>query len=161
MIRPKILVWRGAAAAGLLAAAGLGACAPRPADGQSQVVDGLRFDYGLVASGTGGAPPAAHPDPSMHGGAPRRPGTYHLVLSVTEARSGRPADVRDAAAALSGPGHPGQAGLPLEPMTVNGRPTFARYIVLPEPGDYRLEFRARAAGRHQPVRARFRLQRPS
>lgn len=53
--------------AAIAVVATLAACSPRPDQGQSPVVDGLKFDYGLVAEPARRAPPASHPDPSMHG----------------------------------------------------------------------------------------------
>jgi hypothetical protein len=142
-------------------AAALAACSPRPVEGQSQVVDGLTFDYGLVAGPAAGAPPAGHPDPSMHGGAPRQAHAYHVVLSVTDAKTGRKIEATAAAMGLSGPGHPGRNIAPMESMSVNGQASYGRYVVLPDPGPYRLEFRVTPTGKHQPVKARFTLQRPA
>lgn len=149
---------------GLLAAAAaalLAGCSPGASTGQSQTVEGLKLDYGLAPAAAPGSPPASHPDPGMHGGPPVHRDGYHLVLSVREASSGRPADVTEAAVALTGPGHPGKAATPMEPMTVNGQPGFGRYVVLAEPGTYRLEFKVTPAGGHRPVTAKFQLQRPS
>ncbi|MDZ4318849.1 MAG: hypothetical protein U1A07_08420 [Phenylobacterium sp.] len=142
-------------------AATLAACSPRPVQGQSQVVDGLKFDYGLVAEPARGAPPASHPDPSMHGGAPAQPHTYHVVLSVADAKTGQKVDASEVAVGLSGPGHPGTNIAPMEAMSVNGQASYGHYVVLPEPGPYRLEFRVTPSGKHQPVKARFTLERPA
>lgn len=151
----------GTVAALALMAAALAACSPQPVEGQSQVVDGLKFDYGLVAEPAPGAPPSSHPDPSMHGGAPVQAHAYHVVLSVADAKTGRKVEAADVAMGLSGPGHPGTNIAPMDPMSVNGRPSYARYVVLPDPGPYRLEFRVTRAGKRQPVKARFALQRPA
>lgn len=142
-------------------AATLAACFPRPVQGQSQVVDGLKFDYGLVAEPARGAPPASHPDPSMHGGAPAQPHTYHVVLSVADAKTGQKVDASEVAVGLSGPGHPGTNIAPMEAMSVNGQASYGHYVVLPKPGPYRLEFRVTPSGKHQPVKARFTLERPA
>ena len=143
------------------AIAALTACTPRGVDGQSQVVDGLRLDYGLIAQ-KAGEPPSSHPDPKMHGGPPTRPNGYHVVLSVTEAATGRRVTDAEASMGISGPGHPGStAVVRMEPMTVGGEQTWGRYVVLPEGGTYRLRFHVRRPGQHQPSKAIFRLQRPS
>jgi hypothetical protein len=138
----------------------LAACAPRAVEGQSQVVDGVRFEYGLVAGPAPGAPPASHPDPTMHGGAPEARHAYHVVLSVADAGSGQRVEAADVAMGLSGPGHPGRSFTAMEPMTVNGKASFGRYVVLPDRGPYQLEFRVRPAGR-KTVTARFQLDRPA
>lgn len=149
------------AAAGLAALAILAGCAPRAAEGQSQVVEGVRFDYGLVAEPAGGAPPPSHPDPQMHGGAPSGPNAYHLVLSVADAKSGQKLDAAEVNVGVSGPDHPGRNIVPMEPMTVNGQASWGHYLTLPEKGPYTVEFRVRPQGAHQPVTARFKLERPA
>lgn len=138
----------------------LSACAPRATRDQSQVVDGLKLDYGLIAGQEIQAHPIDHPEADMHDGPPADRRNYHVVLAVFEAGSGRRIPDADVSMALSGPGHPGFASIPMEPMKVTGQETYGRYVVLPKPGPYRLEFRVRTVGRHQPVRARFELQRP-
>jgi hypothetical protein len=145
----------------VLAATALAACAPRTVVGQSQTVDGVRFEYGLVAEPAAGGPPPSHPDAAMHGGAPAQAGAYHVVLSVSDAKTGQKVEATDVALVLSGPGHPGRSATPLDPMTVNGALSYGGYVVLPDPGRYQLEFRVRPPGHHQPTRARFVLQRPT
>jgi hypothetical protein len=138
----------------------LSACSPRATRNQSQVVGGLKLDYGLIAGEEIRAHPVGHPEADMHKGPPSDLRNYHVVLAVFEAGSGRRIPDADVSMALSGPGHPGFASIPMEPMRVTGQESYGRYVVLPKPGPYRLEFRVRTVGRHQPVRARFELQRP-
>ena len=145
----------------VFAIAALAACTPRSVDGQTQVVDGLRLDYGLVALKTS-EPPSSHPDSKMHGGPPTQPNGYHVVLSVTEAATGRRVTDAEVSMGISGPGHPGStAVVRMEPMTVAGEQTWARYVVLPKNGTYRLRFHVRRPGQHWPLKANFRLQRAS
>ena len=145
----------------ILAAAALAACTPRAVEGQSQTVEGMRFDYGLIAEPAAGGPPSGHPDAAMHGGAPGRAGAYHVVLSVSDAKTGQKVEATDVALVLSGPGHPGRSATPLDSMTVNGAQSYGGYVVLPAPGRYQLEFRVRPPGHHAPTRAPFVLQRPT
>lgn len=140
--------------------AGVSACARPAAEGQSQVVEGVKFDYGLVADAAQ-APPSSHPDLAMHGGPPSGPNAYHVTLSLTDAKTGRKLDPAEVSVGLSGPGHPGRGIVPMEPMTVNGQASFGHYVLLPDRGPYQVEFRVRAAGRHQPLTARFKLNRPT
>ena len=151
----------GAFAAVAVLAIALTACAPRAVQGQSQVVDGLKFDYGLVAEPTGGAPPASHPDPSMHGGAPAQPNSFHVVLSLADAKTGLKVDAPNVAVGLSGPGHPGKPVAPMERMSVNGQASYGYYVVLPEPGRYQIEFDVTPVGKPQPIKARFAVDRPA
>lgn len=133
-------------AAGVIGAA-LAGCSPKAVEGQSQVIEGVKFDYGLVAEQAGGAP--AHPN------------SYHVVLSVADAQSGRKLEPVEVGMSLSGPGHPGKSRVAMDPMTVNGQASYGRYVVLPERGPYQLEFQVRPSGEHQPIRARFKLDRPA
>lgn len=137
----------------------LSACAPRATRGQSQVVDGLKLDYGLIAGEAIRAHPVGHPEADMHEGPPADRRNYHVVLAVVEAGSGRRIPDADVSGALTGLGHPGLGSIPMEPMKVTGQETYGRYVVVPKPGRYRLESRVRAVDRHQPIRARLELQR--
>lgn len=143
-----------------MAASLLGSCGPAPAQGQSQVVDGLRLDYGLVAGQQVASHPQAHPESRMHAGARGAEHSYHVVLAVFEARSGRRITDAEVGVSLGRPPVHGSVTLPMELMDVPGQETYGRFVTLPEPGRYRLEFHVRTRGRQQPVRARFELQRP-
>jgi hypothetical protein len=143
-----------------IAASLLGSCGPAPAQGQSQVIDGLRLDYGLAAGQDAASHLPAHPESSMPAGARGAEHSYHVVLAVFEARSGR--RITDAEVGVSlgrAHGH-GSVILPMELMDVPGEETYGRFVTMPEPGRYRLEFRVRPRGQQQSVRARFELQRP-
>lgn len=148
-------------AVGLVAAAALAGCAPKAVKGQSQVVEGVKFDYGLVAEAAPGAPPAGQPDMRMNGAPPAHANSYHVVLSVADAKTGQKLQPAEVTLSLSGPGHPGVASVPMDPMTVDGQLSYGHYVQLPERGPYRLEFHVRPAGRHEPIKARFELDRPS
>jgi hypothetical protein len=145
----------------VLAGATLSACAPRASEGQSQVVEGLKLDYGLVADQVVAGHPADHPETTMHGGAPTDPHSYHVVLSVADARSGQRVTDAEVSMDLSGPGHPGVNTSPMDPMTVNGQQTYGHYVVLPSEGPYQLKFEVRRPGQHRPMAARFVLRRPA
>lgn len=154
--------WRLASlATGLILAGALVSCGPKAVKSQSQVVDGVKFDYGLAAEASAGAPPAGQPDMTMNGGAPAHANSYHVVLSVADAKTGQKLEPAEVSMTLSGPGHPGAAHVPMDLMTVNGQATYGHYLQLPERGPYRLEFDVRPAGRHEPIKARFELERPS
>lgn len=143
----------------LAVCAALAACSPRAEDGASQVVGGLKLDYGLVKPAPG-LPPASHPDPAMHGPPPADPNAYHVVLSVADAKTGQRITDAQAEMGISGPGHPGAGSVRMEPMTVNGQLTYAGYVVLPAKGPYQLRFQVRRPG-HNAVGARFVLERPA
>ena len=151
------------AASGLMVAIALYGCDRPASEGQSQVVDGLRFDYGVVRSETVLAHPSDHPERIMHQGVPTAPDTYHFVLAVFDAKTGVRIKDADVSLELSGPGHgPGRVVMPLEAMAGVGDVTYGGYISLPESAKYRLTFDvAHAAGRRDTVKARFLFERPS
>jgi hypothetical protein len=161
MQRPQSHRLLAALAAAVVVSAALSACAPRASEGQSQVVEGLKLDYGLVADQTVADHPTDHPETTMHGGAPKDSHGYHVVLSVADAHSGQRVTDAEVSMDLSGPGHPGVNTSPMDPMTVNGQQTYGHYVVLPSDGPYQLKFEVRRPGQHRPVAAHFTLRRPA
>jgi len=136
----------------------LAACQPKPVEGQSQVVEGLRLDYGVTGSSVVAAHAQDHPEAQMHGGAPE--GTDHVTLAVFDTKTNARVDDATVMLNIKGPGHPGHGTMPLEPMTVNGDTTYGGYVSLRHPGRYRLTFHvARAGRRHDPVKAVFAYER--
>ena len=152
-----------AAAAGLILAITLCGCEQPASEGRSQVVDGLRLEYGVVRSETVLVHPLEHPERNMHQGVPTAPFTYHVVLAVFDATNGARIKDADVSLELSGPGHgPGRVVMPLEAMAAVGELTYGGYISLPESARYRLTFDlAHAAGRRDTVKALFLFERPS
>ena len=151
-----------AAASGLMAAIGLSGCEPRASEGQSQVVDGLRFEYGAASGETVLAHPPDHSERSMHDGVPTAAHTYHFVLAVFDAKTGARINDANVSLELSGPGHPGYVVMPLVPMPPSGAVTYGGYMSLPSASKYRLTFDvAHAGGRRDTVKARFLFDRPS
>jgi hypothetical protein len=144
-----------------LALAVVSACAPRASEAQSQVVEGLKLDYGLVADQTVAGHPKDHSEAAMHGGAPVDPHGYHVVLSVADAKSGQRVSDAEVSMGLSGPGHPGTNVTAMDPMIVEGQQTYGHYVVLPSQGPYQLKFEVRRYGQHRSGAARFLLQRPT
>jgi hypothetical protein len=146
----------------LVATVPLTGCQHPPETGQSQVVDGLRFEYGLTAAAVVGAHPAGHPEATMHSGASSQANRYHVVLAIFNAANGARVSDADVTLGLSGPGHPGAGGIPLEPMNIEGQASYGAYVVLPESGRYRLSFNLRRpSARLARVKAQFALDRPA
>jgi hypothetical protein len=144
---------------GAIVGLALAACQPKPVEGQSQVVENLRLDYGVTDSSVTAAHPPDHVEAQMHGGAAW--GTDHITLSVFDTKTNTRIDDATVMLNLQGPGHPGHNTMPLEPMTVNGDTTYGGYVSLRHPGRYRLTFHVARAGRqHDPVKAVFAYVRP-
>jgi hypothetical protein len=151
------------AGAALLLLSGLAttltACQPRASDAPTQVVDGLRFDYGVAPSAVVKMHPLDHPEATMHQGP--LPGGYHIALAVSDAKSGARIDDAHVQLDLSGPGHPGHVTMPLDLMTINGAATYGGDVALPSAAKYQLTFDvSRPSLGSTPVKARFVYDRP-
>ena len=101
-----------AAASSLMVAIALSGCEPQVSEGQPQVVDGLRFEYGAVPGETVIAHPSDHTERAMHQGVSSGPHTYHFVRAAFDAKTG--ARIKDAGVSLtlSEPRHPGHVVMP-------------------------------------------------
>lgn len=149
-------------ASSLLVALALLGCGRAPSAAQSQVVDGLRFDYGVVPGGTVSEHPSDHPERAMHQGVPAAPGAYHVVLAIFDAKTGARIKDADVTLELSGPGHGvGRVVMPLETMPSAENVTYGGYVSMPDSAKYRLTFGvAHAGGRSDTVKAPFVYDRP-
>ena len=98
-----------AVALSLMIAITLSGCGRAPSEAQSQVVDGLKFDYGVVPAETVREHPSDHPEHAMHKSVPTAPDTYHIVLAVFDAKTGGRIKDADVSLELSGPGHGSRA----------------------------------------------------
>jgi hypothetical protein len=149
-------------ALGLVVTVPLTGCRRPPESGQSQVVEGLRFEYGLAPAAVVGAHPGDHPEATMHGGVSGQANRYHVVLALFNAASGARVGDAEVTMGLSGPGHPGVGGPTLEPMIIEGQASYGGYVVLPKASRYDLAFYVRRPGVHPAhVKAQFALDRPA
>jgi hypothetical protein len=156
------LLRQAAAVSSVIVAVALSGCERPPSEARSQVVNGLRFDYGVVQGGTVREHPSDHPERAMHQGVPVAPDSYHVVLALFDAKTGARIEDADVSLEFSGPGHGvGRVVMPLEPMKEVGDLTYGGYVSLPEPAKYRLTFAAvHAGGRSGTVKAPFVFERP-
>jgi hypothetical protein len=142
------------AAAGLA----LAACQPKAVEARSQVVEGLRFEYGVTDRGASVTRDPAHPAAQMHAGAPQR--ADHITLAVFDAKTNARVDDATVMLNIKGPGYPGHGSLPLQPATVNGDTIYGGSATLRHPGHYRLTFHAARPDRqYNPVKAVFAYER--
>ena len=121
-----------AAAAGVL----ISAAALAAHINQHQRVNDMDVYYGVVPSSIVEAHPAGHAEATMHGGA--APGSYHLVVSLVDSRTGRPiADAKVSALVGSRFFSRGEER-PLEPMRINNTVSYGNYFALSRPGTYQI-----------------------
>lgn len=161
-IMPTARPLRAAATASLMILITLSGCGRAPSQTQSQVVAGLRFDYGVVPSAAVNEHPSDHPERTMHQGPPVAPDSYHVVLALFDAKSGARIKDADVTLELSGPGHGvGRVTIPLQTMAQVADVTYGGYVTLPYSAKYRLTFdAAHAGGRRDTVKAAFVYERP-
>lgn len=109
-----------------------GLLAPVPAvaqsEGNSQTIDGITIDWGLMPAAVIAHSAAATPaERSMHGGPPAGAYEYHLTVAVLDAHTGK--QIADATVAASM--YPvGMSGpwKPLQPMHVASTITYGNYF---------------------------------
>ncbi|WP_148217028.1 hypothetical protein [Phenylobacterium zucineum] len=138
------------------------ACDSPGVRGRSQVVEGVRFEYGVAApaAATRSAEAAAHtqPLPPRHVG--ERTNLYHVTLKARDVQTNAPIDDADVMLNIKGHGYPGHGSMPLRPIEGARTPTYGGYLALPQPGRYRLTFHVARPGRkYDPVRAVFSYER--
>jgi hypothetical protein len=119
----------------------LSSCERPAAQSQSQIADGVRFEYGVVPSSVPAEHSTNHSEASMHGGAPRLENNYHIVLGIFESSSGARITHAKVVIHTTRPDHPGTVETPLEPMSINGDMSYGGYIALPDATKYLLTFK--------------------
>ena len=140
----------------------LTACQRQPEAGQSQVIGGLRFEYGVVPATVVGTHPGDHQEATMHGGAPTEPNRYHVVVTLFNAANGVRVSDAEVALGLTGHGYHNGGDLPMDLMAGDGQASYGRYVDLPESGRYRVSFSVRRPGKRPGhIEAAFRFERPA
>lgn len=141
--------WKAGLAAIALAASGH-AAAQIPGE---RIAGGLVFRVGLSSGQQVAAGAARGAEPMVHGKRPAR-GKDHLVLVLTDARSGeRIADATVTADVnRSGVDH---TRLTLSRMDKSDAPSYGAWLELGQPGPYRIRIRAARPGQADPAVAEF------
>lgn len=127
--------------------------AVKPAS-QTKAVDGLTFYYGIVKGA------AAAEVPSMHMGKPGPSASYHIVLALFETASKARVIDADVAVRLRQSSEQEAQWLPMTFMPGAGTQSYGRYVSLPSPGRYLIDFRVERATMATPIVAHLVLQRP-
>ena len=103
-----------------------------------QRVDGMDVYYGVVPSSIVTARPAGHAEATMHGDV--EPGSYHLVVSLIDSRSGRPITDAKVSALVGSRFFSRGEERTLKPMRINNTISFGNYFALSRPGTYQIHF---------------------
>lgn len=127
---------------------------------QTTTVDGVTFYYGVVKGNTVKEHSTAHTEANMHKGPPASTASYHIVLALFETTSNQRITDATVEVRLGPSSTPAYAWLQMEAMRDVGSESFGRYVELPNPGQYPVEFRVNKDGRTNLITARFTFERP-
>jgi hypothetical protein len=120
-----------------------------------RVVDDIRIYLGVIpAAVVRGKHPAAHPEGSMHGGAPSGADEYHVLIALFNARTGE----RISNARVSA--HVSQAGLggeqkTLAPMKIADTTTYGNFFRMRGPGLFRINVSVHIPGMRRDIDVAF------
>ncbi len=92
--------------------------------------------------------------PKMHGGTPRGPHAYHLVVALFEEASGERISVAKVTARIAAVGLAGQEKT-LEPMEIAGSTTYGAFLTLPGTDRYTVSLTIDRPGAPAPVVLEF------
>ena len=116
--------------------------AAQPAHGVRQASGAVVFEYGLVPAVRVADHPSPHAESTMHGD-PRGQSGSHIVVALFDKASG--ARISDATVEVRITPLGGAAVTKtLEPMTIEGLPSYGGYVSVVRAGIYRIRFEARA-----------------
>lgn len=120
---------------------------------------GMEIFFGVIPAEILLGHPDAHEERRMHGGAPRRKGQHHLIVSVFDGTT------RERIANAAVTARVGEIGLSiqekkLELMQFAGTATYGNYFTMAAPGPYRVELEIRRSGDRQQVKTSFDYSHP-
>lgn len=92
--------------------------------------------------------------PKMHGGAPRGPHAYHLVVALFDEASGERISDAKVTARIAAPGMTGEEKS-LEPMKIAGTATYGTFVTLPGFDRYTIALNVRSPGASKPIALEF------
>lgn len=104
---------------------------------QPIIAGDLEVFYGVMPAAVLLTHPADHAERGMHGGVPGTRNTYHLVVSVFDAKGRTRIENAQVRARVSELGLTPQEKL-LEPMRMAGVVTYGNYFTMTDPGPYRI-----------------------
>jgi len=116
----------------------------QPAHGLHHASGAVVFEYGWVPAARVAEHPPEHAETTMHGGARGQSGS-HIVVALFDRASGTRiagAKVEVSIAPLGG----AAVNQVLQPMSIEGLPSYGGYVSVARPGLYRIRFAAQAPG---------------
>lgn len=119
-----------------------------------KIVGNIRIYLGLLPSEMVRGHPNDHPEGSMHGGAPRTSGEYHVMIAVFDAKTGSRIENADISARVSEIGLGGEEKK-LEPMQIAGTVTYGNYFPMAGKGPFRIRITVHIPGQAQEITTEF------
>lgn len=138
----------------LLLIAGVAAPAMADTGSDSKTVGNVVIYMGLLPAEMIRGHPHEHPEATMHGGAPRASGEYHVVIALFDAKSGARIENADISARVSEIGLAGEEKK-LEPMQIAGTVTYGNFFPMRGNGPFRIELVIHVPGQSQEIKAAF------
>jgi len=118
--------------------------AAQPAHGLREASGAVVFEYGWVPAARVADHPSQHAESTMHGGTRGQSGS-HIVVALFDKASG--ARISDATVKVRiTPLGGAPIAKALEPMSIEGLPSYGGYVPVVRPGIYRIRFEARGVG---------------
>lgn len=133
-----------------------GVLAPAAADAasDSKTVGNVAIYLGLLPAEMIRGHPHDHPEASMHGGAPRASGDYHVIVALFDAVSGARIENADVSARVSEIGLAGEEKK-LEPMRIAGTVTYGNYFPMQGNGPFHIALTIHVPGQSREIKAAF------
>ena len=152
MFNPQIAVQSGSGQPGGAPRAQV-ATPARPV-GEHQTVGGMDIYLGLLPAEALRAYPKESVEGSMHGGVPPGGGSYHLNVSLFDAKSGAPVTGAQVLVRVEEPGMAGETKK-LEPMVINNVASYGNYFRMRANTSYVITVRVKKTESGVPVEVRF------
>ena len=122
--------------------------------GDKKIVGNVVIYMGLLPAEMIRGYPADHPEASMHGGAPKGVGAYHVVFALFSAKTGQRITNADVTARVNEMGLAGEEKN-LEPMEIAGTETYGNYFPMIGAGPFRITLTIHLPGDPGELRAVF------
>lgn len=134
---------------GMMFAAALAVPSARAAEeGQYKVSHGIAAYLGFLPA------EMVKGHPKMHGGAPRGPHAYHMVVALFDEASGERISDAKVTARIAAPGMAGEVKS-LEPMEIVGTRTYGTFLTLPGADRYTIALSIQRPGLHDLIALEF------
>lgn len=120
-----------------------------------QNTHGLTIYAGVIPAAVVKGHPKAHPEATMHGGAPSSPSSFHYVIAIFDEKTGARIEDADVTGTVSLPGHLESQSLKFDAMKVSDTITYGAFATYASMGSHELDLQIKRPGSTDPVRVKF------